>query len=144
MGGGGGSHSQQEARRQGIVFGRAKKPDMKPWVHERAPAFHNCPISTQIVNIRLQDWTFVCRCSNPRFLQLQHHIFCSFCMTGASTKLTLAGIGISECQCIIRLLGNHNNRLQIYKRFKRTQFITTNHSMWIFGVIPFIKLQNDT
>ena len=30
------------------------------------------------------------------------------------------------------------------KRLKRTLFSRTNHSMSIFGVIPFIKLQNDT
>ena len=30
------------------------------------------------------------------------------------------------------------------KRFKITLFIRTKHNMQIFGVIPFIKLQNDT
>ena len=35
-------------------------------------------------------------------------------------------------------------KIQIHKRFKRTLFIRTKHNMRIFGVIPFIKLQNDT
>ena len=30
------------------------------------------------------------------------------------------------------------------KRFKRTLFIRTKHNIRIFGVIPFIKLQNDS
>ena len=34
--------------------------------------------------------------------------------------------------------------IQTYKRFKRMLFIRTKHNMPIFGVIPFIKLENDT
>ena len=33
--------------------------------------------------------------------------------------------------------------IQTHKRIKRTLFIGTEHSMRMFGVIPFIKLQND-
>ena len=36
------------------------------------------------------------------------------------------------------------SKLQTHKRFKRTLFIRTEHSLQIFRVIPFIKLQNDT
>ena len=35
-------------------------------------------------------------------------------------------------------------KIQTHKRFQRTLFIRTKHSMQIFGVIPFVKLQNDT
>ena len=36
-------------------------------------------------------------------------------------------------------------RSKTRKRFKRTLlFIRTKHNMRIFGVIPFIKLRNDT
>ena len=35
-------------------------------------------------------------------------------------------------------------KIQIQKRFRITLFITTNHNIRIFGVIPLIKLQNDT
>ena len=31
----------------------------------------------------------------------------------------------------------------MHKRFKITLFIRTKHNMQIFGVIPFIKLQNN-
>ena len=34
--------------------------------------------------------------------------------------------------------------IQTHKRFKRTQCIRTKHSMRILGVIPLIKLQNNT
>ena len=34
--------------------------------------------------------------------------------------------------------------IQIHKRFQITLFIRTEHNMRIFGVIPFIKIQNDT
>ena len=34
--------------------------------------------------------------------------------------------------------------IQTHKRFKRTLFIRTKHNMRIFGLIPFIELQNDT
>ena len=35
-------------------------------------------------------------------------------------------------------------KIQTHKRLKGMPFIRTKHNMWIFGVIPFIKLQNDT
>ena len=35
-------------------------------------------------------------------------------------------------------------QMQIHKRFKRTLLIRIKPNMRIFGVIPFIKLQNDT
>ena len=35
-------------------------------------------------------------------------------------------------------------KIQTHKMFKRTLFIRTKHNIRIFGVIPFIKLQNDT
>ena len=35
-------------------------------------------------------------------------------------------------------------KTQKHKRFKIMLFITTKHNMHILGVIPFIKLQNDT
>ena len=31
-----------------------------------------------------------------------------------------------------------------HKKFERTLFIRTKHTMRIFGIIPFIKLRNDT
>ena len=34
--------------------------------------------------------------------------------------------------------------IQTHERFKSTLFIRTKHSMRIFGLIPFTKLQNDT
>ena len=34
--------------------------------------------------------------------------------------------------------------IQTHTGFKRTLFIRTKHNLYIFGVIPFIKLQNDT
>ena len=34
--------------------------------------------------------------------------------------------------------------MQTRKMFRRTLFIRTKHDMQIFGVIPFIKLQNNT
>ena len=34
------------------------------------------------------------------------------------------------------------NKTQTHKRFRRTLFIRTKHNIQIFGVIPFIKLQN--
>ena len=34
--------------------------------------------------------------------------------------------------------------IQTHKRFRKTLFIRTKHNMWIFRVIPFVKLQNDT
>ena len=36
------------------------------------------------------------------------------------------------------------NKIQRHKRLKRTLFIRTRHSLPIFGVVPFIKLQNNT
>ena len=33
--------------------------------------------------------------------------------------------------------------IQTHRRFKRTLFIRTKHTMRIFGVILFIKLEND-
>ena len=36
------------------------------------------------------------------------------------------------------------SKIQIHKRFKRTLFIRTKEDMQIFGVIAFIKLQNDS
>jgi len=35
-------------------------------------------------------------------------------------------------------------KIQTYKRFKRTLFIRTRQNQQMFGVIPFVKLQNDT
>ena len=35
-------------------------------------------------------------------------------------------------------------KIKTHKRFKRTLFIMTKHNQQIFGLIPFIKLQNDT
>ena len=35
-------------------------------------------------------------------------------------------------------------KIQSHRRFKRTLFIRTKHHMQIFGVMPFIKLQNNT
>ena len=37
-----------------------------------------------------------------------------------------------------------SDTIQTHKRFKRTQCIRTRHSMRILGVIPLIKLQNNT
>ena len=37
-----------------------------------------------------------------------------------------------------------SDTIQTHKRFKRTQCIRTKHSMRILGVIPLIKLQNNT
>ena len=34
--------------------------------------------------------------------------------------------------------------IQTHKRFKGTLFIWTKHNIGIFGLIPIIKLQNDT
>ena len=34
--------------------------------------------------------------------------------------------------------------IQAQMGFKRTLFIRTKHNLYIFGVIPFIKLQNHT
>ena len=34
--------------------------------------------------------------------------------------------------------------IRTHKRFKRTLFIWTKRNMRIFGVLPFLKLQNDT
>ena len=34
-------------------------------------------------------------------------------------------------------------KIQTHKKFKGTLFIRTKHNKRIFGVIPFIKLQND-
>ena len=39
---------------------------------------------------------------------------------------------------------NARKRVQTQKRFKRTLFIRTKHNTHIFGVNPFMKLQNDT
>ena len=36
------------------------------------------------------------------------------------------------------------NKIQTHKSLKRTLFIRTKHNIRIFGVISFIKLQNDT
>ena len=35
-------------------------------------------------------------------------------------------------------------KIQTHKRFKRTLLVKTKHNLRIFGVIPFIKLKNDT
>ena len=35
-------------------------------------------------------------------------------------------------------------KIQTHKRFKRTLFISTKHSMRMFGVTPFFKQQNNT
>ena len=37
-----------------------------------------------------------------------------------------------------------SDAIQTHKRFKRTQCFRTKHSMRILGVIPLIKLQNNT
>ena len=34
--------------------------------------------------------------------------------------------------------------IQTHKRFKGTLFIMTKHNMQMFGVMTFVKLQNDT
>ena len=34
-------------------------------------------------------------------------------------------------------------KLRMHKSFKRTLFIRTRQNQQIFGVIPFVKLQND-
>ena len=36
------------------------------------------------------------------------------------------------------------SKIQTHERFVITLFIRTKNNMLIFGVIPFIKLQNDT
>ena len=36
------------------------------------------------------------------------------------------------------------HKIQTHTSLKRTLFIRTTHNMRIFGVIPFVKLQNDT
>ena len=36
------------------------------------------------------------------------------------------------------------NKIQTYKIIKRTQFIRTRQNQQIFGLIPYVKLQNDT
>ena len=41
-------------------------------------------------------------------------------------------------------LCNLCNKIQTHNRFKRTLCIRSKYNMRIFGVIPFIKLQNDT
>ena len=38
----------------------------------------------------------------------------------------------------------YHSEIQTHERFRRTQFIRTKHNWRIFGVIPFIKPQNDT
>ena len=43
-----------------------------------------------------------------------------------------------------RFWQNVFEKIQTDQRFKITLFIRTKHKMLIFGVIPFIKLQNDT
>ena len=42
------------------------------------------------------------------------------------------------------MTGDRMNKIQTQKRLKRTLFIRTKHNMQIFGVIPFIVLQNDS
>ena len=44
---------------------------------------------------------------------------------------------------LLRTSYDVSDRIKTYKRFKRTLFIRTKHSMRNFGVILFIKLQND-
>ena len=41
------------------------------------------------------------------------------------------------------LTNNDKNEILTHKRFQITLFIRTKHNMQIFGVILFIKLQND-
>ena len=41
-------------------------------------------------------------------------------------------------------LKNKEYKIQTHKRFKRMLFIRTKHNLQIFGVIHFIKLQNNT
>ena len=36
------------------------------------------------------------------------------------------------------------SQIQTYERFERTLFIRPRQNQQIFGVIPFVKLQNDT
>ena len=36
------------------------------------------------------------------------------------------------------------SEIQTLKRLKRTLFIRTKYDMQILGIIPYIKLQNDT
>ena len=43
-----------------------------------------------------------------------------------------------------RMTASVLNKIQTHKRLKGTVFIRTTHNVQIFGVIPFIKLQNDT
>ena len=41
------------------------------------------------------------------------------------------------------IIWTNEDWIQTHKRFKRTLFTTTKHNVRTFGVIPFIKLQND-
>ena len=45
---------------------------------------------------------------------------------------------------IIIIINTQNNKIQTHERFKRTLYIRTKHNLQIFGIIPFIKQQNDT
>jgi len=45
---------------------------------------------------------------------------------------------------IKRRVGLHVDEIQTYKKSKRTLFIRTRQNTQVFGVIPFVKLQNDT
>ena len=53
-------------------------------------------------------------------------------------------VNVSLIMIIILIIMIIIIKVQIRKRLKRTLFIRTKHDMRIFGVIPFIKLQNNT
>ena len=60
--------------------------------------------------------------------------------------LSMASLSALIKLCQIRGGCSSEGRLkfQTHKRFKRRLFIRTKYNMRIFGIIPFIKLQNDT
>ena len=62
---------------------------------------------------------------------------------GVKVTSQLGSLGTVQAVKFI-FISNSMAGIQTHKRFKRTLFIRTKHSMQIFGLIPFIKLQNDT
>jgi len=63
-------------------------------------------------------------------------------------QITLLKNQVTQLQSSLRKSGCfiycRENKIPIHKRFKITLFIRTKHNLRIFGIIRFIKLQNDT
>ena len=88
-------------------------------------------VSSTFIRRDLKHWAFDQLTSSPSNT--------SGCRLSLAVALVLWRVAV-----VMEHSPDANRKIQTHKRLKRTLFIRTKHNMRMFGVIPFIKLQNDT